>query len=112
MWEFRDLASDRGLRLMGRENRTSRNYIEIGLHYTAEQGDFIVFIEFDGTSTAYIISDFDTVIKFVTENYGSNNLEEFKEKADRLHREMFTDKCIIKWKKRSRPLSQPNIYKC
>jgi hypothetical protein len=97
MIEFKDFATEKGLRLVARNKDFS---IEIGLHLTAEEGDF--YIEFynfynGGGSKFILLQDFQAVIDYIS-NFGENNLHEFKEKADKLHKEILQNPYVKKWK--------------
>jgi hypothetical protein len=95
MLEFKNFATEKGLRLVAKTEDFS---IEIGLHFTAKEGDFYLNIYNGENSKFILLSDFQAVMDYVTKSFGENNLEEFKEKADKLHREMYQNKYIKKWK--------------
>jgi len=98
---FEDFATEKELRLIAKEGDLS---IEIGRHFTAEEGDFYIDIYEEGKGGQFVLlPDFQSVMDYISNNYGENNLEEFKEKADRLHREMFQGsygRYVKEWKKR------------
>ena len=95
MLRFENRASPYGFRLVG---KTEGLTIEIGMHYTATEGDF------DVSDRGYhLFKTWDDVVRYITENYGENNLEEFRAKAEELQRKMYKDKYVRKWKGRSRP---------
>jgi len=95
--EFKDFASEKGLRLVARDGNFS---IEIGLHFTAPEGDFYIDLYDEEKGGRFVLlSDFQSVMDYVSKNFGKNNLEEFKEKADKLHREMYQNPYVREWKR-------------
>jgi hypothetical protein len=94
---FEDLATERGLRLVAKDGEV---FLEIGQHFTAQDGDFYIDIHDEKGRRFILLQDFQSVIDFVTKYYGENNLEEYKEKADKLHIEMYKNKYVRKWKGR------------
>jgi len=93
---FENLAVE-GLRLMGKKGKHT---IEIGMHYTAPEGDFYMEIEDSekGTANFLIFRNFQEVINFVEERFGKTNLRNFEKLANTRHIEMFREKHILKWK--------------
>jgi hypothetical protein len=96
--KFEDLATEKGIRLIAKNEKV---FVEIGLHFTAPDGDFYVDIQEEGRRFI-LLPDFQSVIDFITKHYGENNLEEYKEKARKLHIEMYENKYVRKWKRGGR----------
>jgi len=94
---FEDRALDGAIRLVSVEDAPE---IEIGLHYAAPEGDFIIY----EPDSATILPTFDDIIHHITQKYGENNLHEFREKAMRVQAEMYNDKYVRMWKRRKKPL--------
>ena len=94
MLKFEDRASEKGLRLVGIMNEI---HIEIGLYYPF--GNFHVSVTNEGLAKFYLKNSFLEVVKFITENWGENNLDRFEKKANFLYVEMNKDKYVKKWKK-------------
>jgi hypothetical protein len=96
--EFKDFATEKSLRLIAKKDDL---IIEIGRHFTASEGDFYIDLYEEGKGGRFVLlPDFQAVIDFITKNFGENNLEDFKKKADKLHREMYQNKYVIEWKRR------------
>jgi hypothetical protein len=98
--KFEDFATEKGLRLIAKQDNL---IIEIGQHFTASEGDFYIDIYKEGEGRFILLPDFQAIIDYVSKNFGENNLKEFKEKADKLHKEMFQPpygRYVKEWKKR------------
>jgi hypothetical protein len=99
MMQFKDFATENGLRLITRNENFS---LEIGLHFTAKEGDFYIDFYNGENSKFILLQDFQAVINYITKNFGENNLNEFKEKAEKLHKEMYQNKYkyVKRWKRK------------
>jgi len=96
--EFKDFATEKGLRLIAKKDDL---IIEIGRHFTAQEGDFYIDLYEEEKGGQFILlPDFQSVMDYISKNFGENNLKEYKEKADKLHREMYQNLYVREWKKR------------
>jgi hypothetical protein len=100
---FEDRASENSLRLVAKVKET---FIEIDLNYVAPEGDFQIEIsEPSSDGKTYlakwkIVKNFKDVIEYIESIYGATNLRDFEEKANRVQKEMYKDKYVVKWKNR------------
>ncbi|RLI84085.1 hypothetical protein DRP07_02265 [Archaeoglobales archaeon] len=107
MMEFEDRATEKGLRLVAVNISETVDAIEISLHRTSKEGDFIVVESIkkgeDTYANSLVFKNYGEVIAYITKTYGENNLDEFKEKAEILQNEMYLNKYIRQWKGRNEP---------